>query len=607
MRIFQILFLQFLKVFSGIDDTEELKKMGIEAAPDLYGFSIEKGLEKFPNFYYQPCKEKYAILPTDSISINHTNNTLEMSCSMSYAPYVILASDTKVQLSKPKDIKLHTKKIEYSNSFQIEPWHEYALGSCYGQINKGVHLRYLSPINKNKKYLARLKSQKKTREKPMIILFITVDSFSRRHFYRKLTKTLEFFQELQNYTTFDYKLHNIIGADTAENQIHVFGKPDLLQNFEDFDDNLGNSAIWSKMKENGFMTLWGTDGCATNVPKALGNKPSIDHIVSTFFCANKLYSEYTADKQHKYEQRCLGTQMSHYYLMNYTLKFSENYRNASQWIYNHFTAAHEASGQHAQTLDQDLVDYMGKYIENYGKTHEVVIFLNGDHGMRYGGYMLSPESIQEFRLPACFITARTEFLDKIHANIPLLHNSYRLTSKPDLRKSMFYLSDYQTFKWTSTDDKSSVNLFSELIPNNRSCKDAKIPLWYCSTYLPTLIFNSASQLNFTNFNDLLIKLQEYTLYEINAEVYTPKHTLSGLCQKLHKGEIYEASISTITKGEILVKFVFGVNEFSEARFHCWVFLSTYRFPHASKVKDINHSSGQIFYNSTKFNTKVIFI
>ena len=166
--------------------------------------------------------------------------------------------------------------------------------------------------------------------------------------------------------------------------------------------------------------------------------------------------------------------MSHYYLMNYTLKFTENYKNSSQWIYNHFTAAHEASGQHSQTLDKDLKEYITTYITKYGNTHEIIIFLNGDHGMRYGGYMIKPESMQEYKLPACFIIANTAFLEEIHAKDALIYNSYRLTSKPDLRQSMLYLASLQNLEDYNKDNEKHYNLFKELIQNNRKCSDIGI-------------------------------------------------------------------------------------------------------------------------------------
>ena len=78
--------------------------------------------------------------------------------------------------------------------------------------------------------------------------------------------------------------------------------------------------------------------------KMMGWAPAADHVSETFFCAAYRFSRFDSDKHKAHEQRCLGDHMYHWYLMNYTLSFSENYRGANQWAYNHFTAAHEISG-----------------------------------------------------------------------------------------------------------------------------------------------------------------------------------------------------------------------------------------------------------------------
>ena len=48
--------------------------------------------------------------------------------------------------------------------------------------------------------------------------------------------------------------------------------------------------------------------------------------------------------------------------------------------------AHENTGQHAGTLDGDLAEFLDNYVKEYEKTHELVIFLHADHGMRYGSW-----------------------------------------------------------------------------------------------------------------------------------------------------------------------------------------------------------------------------
>jgi hypothetical protein len=54
----------------------------------------------------------------------------------------------------------------------------------------------------------------------------------------------------------------------------------------------------------------------------------------------------------------------------------------------HVDAAHEATGQHAQTLDDDLVEFLASFMEK-NRDKEVVILFEGDHGMRYGDWFRS--------------------------------------------------------------------------------------------------------------------------------------------------------------------------------------------------------------------------
>jgi len=53
------------------------------------------------------------------------------------------------------------------------------------------------------------------------------------------------------------------------------------------------------------------------------------------------------------------------------------------------------------------------------------------------------EAIQEHRLPAFFLIAKKQILDRIeHSMDVLTHNTKRLTTKPDLRRTLEFLSGY---------------------------------------------------------------------------------------------------------------------------------------------------------------------
>jgi hypothetical protein len=89
---------------------------------------------------------------------------------------------------------------------------------------------------------------------------ITLDSFSRRHFYRKLEKTVEYLNDLNaqgsKFMTVDLKVHNIAGSDSLKNQIHIFGNG-MTKTTDKLVDQIGDLAIWNILREYGFVSLFG--------------------------------------------------------------------------------------------------------------------------------------------------------------------------------------------------------------------------------------------------------------------------------------------------------------------------------------------------------------
>lgn len=69
-------------------------------------------------------------------------------------------------------------------------------------------------------------------------------------------------------------------------------------------------------------------------------------------------------------------------MLDYLLDFADNYREVSRFSYIHLNTAHEGSGTVVASLDEDLV----AFLEEFGKRERSVLFLMGDHGMRYGAW-----------------------------------------------------------------------------------------------------------------------------------------------------------------------------------------------------------------------------
>ncbi|CAG9334146.1 unnamed protein product [Blepharisma stoltei] len=590
-----LIFFTFYSLFStsvasfGIDDTETLKYMNISASPSVFGFSVEKGEEIFPPYFYPRCEDKPKA-NSGSIYMDFSLNTLEINCTKSKNPFYVLGPHKFIKVANPTESKdFLTKQFFNINPVPIEPHHEFAVASCFNK--EIVNMQYLSPRFQGESYYETLNTIKtlnlrKTIKKPMTILFLVPDSFSRRHFFRKLTSTVSYLNELNfnsEWSAFDFKLHNIIGADTSENMMRVFGHKWVSRFLGNQDvDFFKEEAIWFQLKKLGFMTLWGADSCPHNVPKSMGRIPQVDHCLSSFYCAFYIYGDYRAAKQLTTKQRCIGPHMSHYYLMEYSKAFNKLYPNANQWIYNHFDAAHEGTGQHAQALDYDLKEYIKYYIENVSKTHEVVIVMAADHGMRYGEFLYDSDSIQEHRLPALFIVARNEFLKSMDAQDNLLHNTLRLNSKPDLKESMLFLAHFQNNLEFKSKYPQFYSLFSQKIPDGRTCRDAEIPIWYCSSYLPEPInirsFDDFSDVTMTykdrELKRTVNKITDSIVYYINSEVFTMKNAkLGSLCMKINLNEIIYAGYKNINGDTHLFKIMFTIMENKRAQYDTWSMVS----------------------------------
>lgn len=57
--------------------------------------------------------------------------------------------------------------------------------------------------------------------------------------------------------------------------------------------------------------------------------------------------------------------------MNYVENLIDMYNDINIWAYMHINTAHEASGLHARTLDNDLQHSLSNFVRKYSKTHDL--------------------------------------------------------------------------------------------------------------------------------------------------------------------------------------------------------------------------------------------
>ena len=137
---------------------------------------------------------------------------------------------------------------------------------------------------------------------------MTVDSFSRRHFFRKMKKTVSLLNSLnanQTYQAFDFKLHNLKGGNSIENMVPILGTK-LEKNWDESvedKDVLAEDAIWNILRSMGFVTIMGLESCELQFTQALGEHPQVDHLIRSFYCLAAKALGMTMKKEEKIKQR----------------------------------------------------------------------------------------------------------------------------------------------------------------------------------------------------------------------------------------------------------------------------------------------------------------
>ena len=520
-----------------IDDSELLRGIGLMCTPDSFGYTVDRGIKVFPEFQYPKCSDKNK--QNDSyIHIDRETNTLYMDCPDGNKEYLAGPVD-KRKLVKSNEIYYKWKTNNYKDSVDASDI-EFALGRCDDDEN--FNQAAMSPrFNKS----AYEQAIAKVTKKPRIIYFLTLDSMSRRHFFRKMPRVIKYLNDLNknsNFSVFDFKLHNILGPDSISNQVPLMGSKSKYRREFKGDQNidyLGEHALWSLLRDQGYISLLGLENCDNYFPGSLGRIPNVDYSVGPFYCAVQKYSGVMFDKQFQKVQRCLGGHQTHYYLLNYTRTVVEMNPGANFWLYNHLNAAHEATGQHAATLNDDIAEYLEDFLARFGEKYDVWIYLHADHGMRYGNWFQDTDAYQENKLPSLFVIASKSLLEQYQFSYHALKtNSERLTSKLDLRETTLYLGGI-----TQT-NKESINLLEKIANKSRICNDCGIDAWDCSCNAMDLIQEPCNDIQL-----ILDNLKTYAEKVINSASYSdPRYPLGKHCKKIVLNKItkiYHVGISNI--------------------------------------------------------------
>jgi hypothetical protein len=600
----------------------------LKCKPELFGYTDEKAAEVFPDLTFKHCRDKVAE-ESQALKIDVVENLLTMNCTGSFpGKYVLGTASTNETFILVKDfqssVNLYKGPVRLSDQ-------EWALGSCHPDATKfeqaDYQHRHKAEARTRAQSLMKSQSRKLSSGRvnsPQAILLLTVDSASRRHMYRKLPKTVAYLQEIsRTYSVTDFKIHNVIGDNSALNQIPLFTGQQTIRKVKDRQtggyyqgDGLNGKSLLRYLKEMGYVSLMALEFCHPYFIEYLGTSPDVDHIMGNFWCGAKKHAGYYFEKMVS-GQRCIGGDFSHNYLLRYLLQFTESYRDVNQFMYAHLTTGHEATGRQIQTLDDDLVDFLQSYLTLTAELGiEPVIFLQGDHGMRYGAWYNEAAAFQEHRLPALFLIMPMSLVSRLPSAAEVLaHNSERLVSKLDIHLSVKMLayaaytprvgriSRYNRLHYSDNWLKTSVSLFTEKISNFRSCASIHIPAYWCSCHNMVEVATEAPYLR-----QVVSNLLEYTLLTLNSRTQTTELAYGyNICRKLTLREVKSVEVSSLSANDEAFQIEFSVNE-NAARLQ--VYLVVGKELVYFRVKKDNEDAylpAPFNFNGTKLKVRLFFV
>ena len=523
---------QYQAKILAIDDTELIKNKNRLCNPKIYGYNQQKGKIIFPDQSYPDCSV-YSGISESMIYIDKEKEITYMTCpnnggKFAYGPYL------HISLIEFQDLTgggLY--KEQYDNGPVNNSEIEFAIGKCEHDGNEIYQHARIIPNLKNVAF--ELAKSKKQSKKPRIIYMLTLDSVSRRHFYRKLKGVIEFFNTFNeaypNFAVYDFKLHNILSPSSRGNQVPIFGKKEnFVEKFEGYQytDKLGENAIWNMLRDKGYISSLGFDDCDTFYPKSLGKNPNVDYSAKQFYCYLKAFTLVNNEILSNDVQRCIGPYMYHYYLLNHTHNVIRLNQGVNQWLYVHLNSLTDKTGQHISAMDNDIKEFLEKLLNDFSQDNEIFIFIQASHGNVIESSVSRAEDKMEYQLPAFFLIADKgalkDYPNSFHA---LEENTKRLTSKLDIRETILALGGIKE------QTKNSINLLEEIASLQRTCQDAGIKIEDCSC--PVNDFEVDIEVKIDDTEDEIIKhVLAYAQYEINSRSYSSsKYHLGKYCNKLN--------------------------------------------------------------------------
>ena len=562
-------------------------KINVSCTPYSYGYTDKMAAELFKPRKLTECKENSNIIET-------TSSYIKIQCEESIGNYIIGGRGNYQKLGKRsltyKWSEINNNQIDFNNK-------EFIIVKCRKTQKQAFRVLHFSQeaSNRSKNITLKIESLLKiSKNKPIGIYIIMLDSVSRKHFYRNLPNTIHYLnsktlQSNSSLVVYDFLINNAHDFHTTANIIpFLFGK--TVETHESITNNLKRtnpsdnnaykyiqeSSLWKFYERLGYVTAFDWDTIKDNFNNHIGRKVYADHTPLDFWSAAAKvfkYDDFTA------RQNCFGEKRHQYFVLDYLNQFNRKYSGHNRFGYFHISVGHEWSGFYIKTLDKDFIPFFDEFFNYYDNADEdFVLLISGDHGRSIWEWDTYLEGFMESELPIQLIITNKELISKFgketHEN--LLHNTKRLVSRGDWHVTLKHLAlipygnidissdTYENFKSESISN-NSLSLFLEKIPDNRLCDDVKIPKSYCSCR------------NYENITSEVIKYESLnllnkTIEEINLSFIMKDNT----CNNIDIKEIISIEsflLRDALKYSIQIKIIYTLANFPNIRIQFIIYLA----------------------------------
>ena len=356
----------------------------------------------------------------------------------------------------------------------------------YGKITQRIN--YNETLSKERKKLAENKKSLFNN-----ILLIYEDTISRKEFLRKLPKTSKLIEKYMKYsnnikekpiTSFQFLKYHNIDRFTLLNAVAMFHGASRIKN------EIRQSFI-KQYKDSGYITGQTLNWCSRETydpgdyRRGLNNYIGFDHENNALFCDTNYY-EPTYSIIHGTNsvlRRCLYGKEAYLYSMEYTELFWNAYKDNKKFFRLMLIEAHEFTMNLVKHLDDDLYNFLIRFINNGFFDDTVIVFVS-DHGNNFATFikiMALEDRIIEGLLGTFFLMMSNKkeiYESGIYDN--LIQNSQTLFTPYDIYNTLIHFAignfdDIDTkgnlFKYDySVYTKKGESLLNYLDYKKRSCK-----------------------------------------------------------------------------------------------------------------------------------------